>query len=168
MSGSHPELGPELRQLAQLILNTVDPALRAAATLVSARAGDEGSGPCQQVWCPVCALAALITGEEHPLLTVVAQHSEALLVVIRSMVDSAGSGDTPGGADTAAKGAAPSPNGAGNGPGRPDPAATMPPPPTEPSGPTGPGGRTGLSGATGPGGDQGRGRYEAIPVSIEE
>ena len=37
-----------------------------------------------QVWCPVCALAALVTGEEHPLLTVIAEHSVALLAVIRA------------------------------------------------------------------------------------
>jgi hypothetical protein len=35
----------------------------------------------------VCALAALATGEQHPLLTVVADHSLALLDVIRAMVD---------------------------------------------------------------------------------
>jgi hypothetical protein len=86
VSGSHSDLGPELRHLAQCILERIDPAVRAAAALAAARAG-EGPGKCQQVWCPVCALAALVTGEEHPLLTVIADHSVALLAVIRAVVD---------------------------------------------------------------------------------
>ena len=31
MTGSHPEIGPELRQLAQTILDKLDPAVRLAA-----------------------------------------------------------------------------------------------------------------------------------------
>ena len=85
MSGAHPEIGAELRKLAQTILDGIDPAVRSAAAL-AAGAG-VGTGKCQQVWCPVCALAALATGDQHPLLTVVADHSVALLEVIRAMVD---------------------------------------------------------------------------------
>ena len=82
---THPDIGPELRRLAQKILDQIDPAIRLAA----ARAvGDgAGTGTCQQVWCPVCALAAVVTGDEHPLLTVIAEHSVALLAVIRALVD---------------------------------------------------------------------------------
>jgi len=82
---THPDIGPELRKLAQKILEQIDPAVRLAA----ARAvGDgAGTGTCQQVWCPVCALAAVVTGDEHPLLTVIAEHSVALLAVIRAIVD---------------------------------------------------------------------------------
>ncbi|OBK41913.1 hypothetical protein A5658_02465 [Mycobacterium sp. 1245111.1] len=82
---THPDIGPELRRLAQKILEQIDPAVRLAA----ARAvGDgAGTGTCQQVWCPVCALAAVVTGDEHPLLTVIAEHSVALLGVIRAIVD---------------------------------------------------------------------------------
>ncbi|OBF87437.1 hypothetical protein A5791_19415 [Mycobacterium sp. 852002-51163_SCH5372311] len=90
MNGAHPDLGPELRRLAQALLNGIDPALRSAATLASA-AGSANStgeqGKCQQVWCPVCALAALVNGEQHPLVTVIADHSVALLDTIRSIVD---------------------------------------------------------------------------------
>ncbi len=83
--GVHPDIGPELRKLAQSILDGIDPAVRLAA----ARAlGDgAGTGKCQQVWCPVCALAAVVTGEEHPLLTVIAEHSVALLAVVRAIVE---------------------------------------------------------------------------------
>jgi len=84
MSGAHPDIGPELRKLAQAILDGIDPAVRTAAAL-TAGAGP-GTGKCQQVWCPVCALAALATGDQHPLLTIVADHSIALLDVIRDIV----------------------------------------------------------------------------------
>jgi hypothetical protein len=85
VSGSHPDIGPELRRLAQTILDGIDPAVRAAAAL-TAGAGP-GTGKCQQVWCPVCALAALATGDQHPLLTAIADHSIALLEVIRDIVN---------------------------------------------------------------------------------
>ena len=68
--------------------------MRAAAAMASG-AGD-GPGKCQQVWCPVCALAALVNGEQHPLLTVIAEHSVALLTLIRTM---AGDGSTQRGPD---------------------------------------------------------------------
>lgn len=93
MSGAHPELGPELRRLAQSILDGIDPAVRAAAAL-TAGAGP-GTGKCQQVWCPVCALAALATGDQHPLLTAIADHSIALLQVIRDIVDDIDRASTP-------------------------------------------------------------------------
>jgi len=85
VSGAHPEIGPELRRLAQSILDGIDPAVRAAAAL-TAGAG-VGTGKCQQVWCPVCALAALATGDQHPLLSAIADHSIALLEVIRDIVN---------------------------------------------------------------------------------
>lgn len=83
-SSEHRDLGPELRQLAQAILDRLDPVVRAAAAM----AGDalRAPGKCQQVWCPVCALAALAAGEQHPMLNLVAEHSGTLLAVIRSMV----------------------------------------------------------------------------------
>ena len=89
----HPDLGPELRQLAQSILDRLDPAVRSAAAMA---AGSGGPGKCQQVWCPVCALAALVQGEEHPMLTVVADHSVALLTVIRAMVENIETPPGPG------------------------------------------------------------------------
>jgi hypothetical protein len=131
MSQTHPDLGPELRALAQSILNRIDPAVRAAAT---ATAGGEGPAKCQQVWCPVCALAALAAGEQHPLLDVIAEHSVALLAVIRAVID--------GSAGTAA------------GPSGTEPPPDSPPPPAGP-GPEKPP-------PTGPG------RYQHIPVTVEE
>jgi hypothetical protein len=114
MTGVHPDIGPELRKLAQSILDGIDPAVRLAAK--RALGDGAGTGKCQQVWCPVCALAAVVTGEEHPLLTVIAEHSVALLAVIRAIVDQVDGPTTPpdgppgGGAhaDTAADAEAPS------------------------------------------------------------
>jgi hypothetical protein len=109
VSGSHPDLGPELRQLAQTILDRIDPALRLAA----ARAAGSGDGPgkCQQVWCPVCALAALVAGEHHPLLTVVADHSVALLAVIRAIIEQSDQSPPEGGPPDAPPPPPPSPDG---------------------------------------------------------
>lgn len=118
-------MAPELRQLAQAILDRLDPAVRLAA----ARAAAAGSGPgqCQQVWCPVCALAALVAGEQHPLLSVIAEHSVALLTIVRAMVTEPGAEPTP-----------------------------PPPPPDNPAGPP-------SDGDPAP-----PGRYEHIPVSLED
>lgn len=121
MTEGHPDIGPELRQLAQTILDKLDPAVRLAAAR-AAGSGD-GSGKCQQVWCPVCALAALVAGQQHPLLTVIADHSVALLAVIRAIVE-----------DTAATAGGSTP---------PEPPDVPPPPSGPPDGgeppPTGPG-----------------------------
>jgi len=96
MSQAHPDIGPELRALAQAILDRLDPAVRAAAATYSG--AGSGPGKCQQVWCPVCALAALVSGEQHPLLTVIAEHSVALMTVIRAMAaDTDSSGPEPDG-----------------------------------------------------------------------
>ncbi|CAN3129673.1 hypothetical protein ACNUDN_17225 [Mycobacterium sp. smrl_JER01] len=123
MSGAHSDLGPELRQLAQSILDKLDPAVRLAAA--RAQGASDGPGRCQQVWCPVCALAALISGEQHPLLTVVADHSVALLTLVKAMLDDI---DTSGGPP---------------GPDHPDPPDPPPdrPGPGGPDSPTSPPGR---------------------------
>jgi len=83
VTGAHPEIGPELRLLAQSILDRLDPAVR----MLAARATSGPEGACQQVWCPVCALAATVSGEQHPMLTVIAEHSVALLGVVRAMTE---------------------------------------------------------------------------------
>jgi hypothetical protein len=133
-------MAPELRQLAQSILDRLDPAVRMAA----ARAASGSEAKCQQVWCPVCALAALVSGEQHPLLTVIAEHSVALLAVVRAMTDAMQTDMDSG-----------QPSGRGN-----------PEPPTDPSGPDGP-----PQDDPGPDDDPppaGPGHYQHIPVTVEE
>lgn len=90
---THSDIGPELRRLAQKILDQLDPAIRVAAARTVGEGA--GTGACQQVWCPVCALAAVVSGDEHPLLTVIAEHSVALLAVIRAIVEPAGQSTPP-------------------------------------------------------------------------
>ena len=85
MNAAHPELGPELRRLAQAILDGLDPVVRMTAAMTAG--GGVGTGKCQQIWCPVCALAAVATGDQHPLITVIADHSIGLLEAIRAIVD---------------------------------------------------------------------------------
>src|ERR1700755_2162713 len=120
MTGSHPDICPEMRQRAQASLARLDPAVRLAAA--RAAGGGDGPGRCQQVWCPVCALAALVSGEQHPLLTVVADHSVALLAVIRAILE-----------DTATAAHAPVPGEPPDGP--PAPPDGPPDGPAPPSGP---------------------------------
>lgn len=127
MTTPHADLGPELRALAQAILDKLDPAVRLAA----ARATTGTAGKCQQVWCPVCALAALAAGEQHPLLTVIAEHSVALLAVVRAILEQADAGTGPQG-----------------------PPDGPPSPPSDPS----------QNGSEPPG----PGRYQHIPVTVEE
>ena len=136
----HSDITPELRQLAQAILDRIDPAVRIAAA--RAAGSGQGAGKCQQVWCPVCALAALVEGEQHPMLTVIADHSVALLAVIRALVEQTGQ--------------------------QPEDGPRIPEPPPEPpdgppEGPPAPDGPDG--GAPPPGGP---GRYQQIPVTVEE
>ena len=137
MSGSDSHA--ELRALAQSILDRLEPAVRMAA----ARAQSAGTtGSCQQVWCPVCALAALISGEQHPLRDVVSEHSVALLSVVRALVDGIDTGNT-------GPTPPPEPDGPPEGPAPPDPGG--------PVGPAGPSSHT-----------PGPGRYQHIPVTVEE
>ncbi|WP_144206207.1 hypothetical protein [Mycobacterium tilburgii] len=93
MTTPRSELGPELRRLAQAILDGIDPAVRMAATMTAGNG--PGTGKCQQIWCPMCALAALATGDQHPLLTFIADHSFALLEVIRAIVNDIDRSATP-------------------------------------------------------------------------
>jgi hypothetical protein len=134
VSRAHTDIGPELRRLAQAIVDGIDPAVRAAATLASGG----GTGKCQQVWCPVCALAAVVSGEQHPLVTVIADHSVALLEVIRAMVDDIG--------QSGARAPAPSPED--------DPPGgnVITEPPAQPTN----------------GNGTAKTRYQAIPVTLQE
>jgi hypothetical protein len=140
VNGGHSDIGPELRRLAQVILDGIDPAVRAAAALTAG--GSAGKpGKCQQVWCPVCALAALATGDQHPLLTVIADHSVALVEAIRGIVDDIDRSSTP----------------------------TPEPPPDGPPG-GGLNGEPGDGGPAGSAGSEAgaKTRYQPIPVTVEE
>jgi hypothetical protein len=96
VTGEHPEFGPELKQLAQRFLIMLDPFIQAAAVFAPSVYGEPGK--CQQVWCPVCAIVAIASGEEHPLSAIVAEHGAVLLSVVRAMANSKDAGSADGGA----------------------------------------------------------------------
>ncbi|MFF3570437.1 hypothetical protein ACFYXQ_21905 [Nocardia jiangxiensis] len=70
------ELAEELRLLAEVLLERVEPVLRRA----SADGGAEWTG-CS--WCPLCAAAALARGEHHDVVASLAAHGTAIVTVLR-------------------------------------------------------------------------------------
>ena len=86
MTSTHDAItGPELRRLAALILAKLTPIITAAAAAIPDDNAEPGK--CQQVWCPVCAVAALAAGEQHPLTTLLAEHGTALITVLAATLD---------------------------------------------------------------------------------
>ncbi|WP_454198039.1 hypothetical protein [Nocardia sp. Marseille-Q1738] len=69
------EFTEELKLLAEAVLERVEPVLRRAAE------GQVEWSSCS--WCPVCAAAALVRGEHHEVLVAVAEHSTAIVTVLR-------------------------------------------------------------------------------------
>ncbi|MFI7669009.1 hypothetical protein [Nocardia sp. NPDC049526] len=69
------EFAAELKLLAEAVLERVEPVLRRAAD------GQPDWSSCS--WCPVCAAAALVRGEHHDVLAVVADHGTAIVTVLR-------------------------------------------------------------------------------------
>ncbi|MEV5650119.1 hypothetical protein AB0L57_17885 [Nocardia sp. NPDC052254] len=81
MTHAHPdedtfgEFATELRALAEVLLERIEPTLRRAAA--DNREWDSCS------WCPVCAAAALVRGEHHDVVAAVADHGTAIVTVLR-------------------------------------------------------------------------------------
>src|ERR1700710_1008288 len=92
-----------MQRLASMILAILTPLVEAGTTLLPP--ADAEPGRCQQLWCPVCATAAVASGEQHPLVTLVAEHGAAMLSIVRAMVHPENAGPPPAGPppdDTAA------------------------------------------------------------------
>lgn len=70
------EFAEELRLLAEAVLERVEPVLREAAA-----DGKPEWGNC--TWCPLCAAAALVRGEQHEVLATVAAHGTAIVTILR-------------------------------------------------------------------------------------
>lgn len=88
MSTEHSDVAAELWALAQTVLTKLEPVLRQAME-------DQRERPRQGCsWCPVCALAAMIRGEQHDLLTLLASEGASVVALIRQMV-AEHSGSTP-------------------------------------------------------------------------
>ncbi|MGW6695372.1 hypothetical protein ACWF62_16530 [Rhodococcus sp. NPDC054953] len=91
MTDDHAAVMAELRALATAAMDRFEPLLERALEVAAAVAepdpdapADPGSG-CG--WCPVCALVALLRGESHELLTLVAAQVAALLTLVRTLLD---------------------------------------------------------------------------------
>ncbi|MGV9745710.1 hypothetical protein ACWDTG_12420 [Rhodococcus zopfii] len=104
MSSEHDALVGELRLLAEAVLDRVDRVVQQYAAAQQAGAAqdpqptDTGaagadapgagapapSGGCD--WCPVCAIAALVRGESHELLTRLATQIAAIIALIRELL----------------------------------------------------------------------------------
>ncbi|WP_280233758.1 hypothetical protein [Nocardia cyriacigeorgica] len=70
------EFAVELKLLAEAVLERVEPVLRRAAA-----DGKPEWDNCS--WCPVCAAAALVRGEQHDVLSAIADHGTAIVTVLR-------------------------------------------------------------------------------------
>lgn len=69
----------ELRALVNALIDAVDPVLRQWSS------GDLEPSSCS--WCPLCALVAVLRGEHHDLVALLATQGSGLLTVAREVVD---------------------------------------------------------------------------------
>ncbi|AWK72239.1 hypothetical protein CBI38_12300 [Rhodococcus oxybenzonivorans] len=101
MNDDHAQLVAELRALAENALERLEPILqRAAAPHAQDGPNDPAAGTGEWsgcTWCPVCALAALIRGEQHDLVTLLANQGTVLIAVLRQILDEHRVHDTPDG-----------------------------------------------------------------------
>jgi hypothetical protein len=99
VSSDHDALLADLRVLADTVLDRVEALVEQVAAQDGAQHGDvrtdappneataetpAPAGGC--TWCPLCAVAALVRGESHELITKLASQLAALIAVIRELV----------------------------------------------------------------------------------
>lgn len=92
MATDHSDVAAELWALAETVLTRLEPVLRQAMEEQRERPRQGCS------WCPVCALAALVRGEQHDLLTLLASESATVVALFRQLV-AEHSGTKPGSPD---------------------------------------------------------------------
>ncbi|OZE35391.1 MULTISPECIES: hypothetical protein [unclassified Rhodococcus (in: high G+C Gram-positive bacteria)] len=80
MTSDHSELGADLLALAETVLTRLEPILRRVAETQQ----DRDRQGCS--WCPVCALAALVRGERHDLVELVASESAVVIALLRQLL----------------------------------------------------------------------------------
>ncbi|KQU57315.1 hypothetical protein ASG84_17180 [Rhodococcus sp. Leaf278] len=117
MTSGHSELGADLLALADTVLTRLDPILRRVAETQQER-DQQGCS-----WCPVCALAALVRGERHDLVELVASEGTVIIALLRQLLADHTNADhtNPATGHTAAAPAEPPPTGP-----EPDPTAPEP------------------------------------------
>ncbi|WP_187776275.1 hypothetical protein [Antrihabitans cavernicola] len=75
-AADHGGFGEELRLLAEQLLERVEPSLRRTA-------GADRAAMAGCSWCPICAAAALLRGDHHQVLSALADHGTAMVVILR-------------------------------------------------------------------------------------
>lgn len=117
MTSGHSELGADLLALADTVLTRLDPILRRVAETQQER-DQQGCS-----WCPVCAFAALVRGERHDLVELVASEGTVIIALLRQLLADHTNADHTSTATghTAAPSAGPPPSG-------PEPDSTAPEP----------------------------------------
>ncbi|MCJ0893474.1 hypothetical protein [Rhodococcus sp. ARC_M5] len=95
MTSDHSELGADLLALADTVLTRLEPILSRVAETQQ----DRDQQGCS--WCPVCALAAMLRGERHDLVELVASEGAVVIALLRQLLaDHTTSGATNSGAHT--------------------------------------------------------------------
>ncbi|MGC0364500.1 hypothetical protein ABH922_002484 [Rhodococcus sp. 27YEA15] len=90
MSEEHDRLLAEFRELAESVMMRIEPMLQSAAGAPSAHGsavGDDSKEFTGCSWCPVCAVAALVRGENHELLAFLADQVRIVLAALRRFLD---------------------------------------------------------------------------------
>ena len=91
MNDNHAQLVSELRVLVDSVFDRIEPVLRSAAhpheadESTTEEDSREASPGCS--WCPVCAVVALVRGEQHDLVALVAGQLSALIALLRELLD---------------------------------------------------------------------------------
>jgi hypothetical protein len=85
-SGGRPDLAAELRALALLALDRLEPVL---ARLREGAAVDAATGSAPAGTCPVCTLLAAVRGERPELAARLAEHTSGLVAALRDALDGA-------------------------------------------------------------------------------
>ncbi|MEE2031540.1 hypothetical protein [Rhodococcus chondri] len=92
MSADHDALLADLRVLVETVLDRIETAVQqtpdtksdAAAAHSDAAAVPASDNGC--TWCPLCAVAALLRGENHELIDRLASHLAALMALVRELL----------------------------------------------------------------------------------
>lgn len=100
----HPDLADELRRAAGGALDLLEPWID---RIREQPAESTGPQPSSCAVCPVCALITVLRGERSELAVRLAEHTAALLTVLRAALEEGGAG--VGTAPGAAAGPAPGP-----------------------------------------------------------
>lgn len=80
MTTEHSDVAGELWSLAETVLTRLEPLLRQAAQ----EQKDRPRQGCS--WCPICALSALLRGEQHDLLTLLSSEGATIVALVRQMI----------------------------------------------------------------------------------